>query len=160
METAKNAAVENSGVRSAENRDLLERTLWPGGERCQLLNIKQIDSLFNSETPRKWLQSIAPYGNTERSMLVYSLNCAENSTVKVKFFTENNEYVITMIDRANNGTKRRGYMGCVVRSRKERPGETWKRGCDLPDGYFEVKTWERIKCAILAHEIKNLQIEL
>lgn len=164
MKTAKNAAVENAFVENIvqpiDNRDLLERMLWNNGERCSLLSVAQLDELFLSEWPRKWLQSIAPYGNVKRTMLVYTLKNAQVPTVNVKFYTENNEYTILMVGRESDGGKKHGYLGCVLRNRKERPGELWKRGCDLPDGTFEEKTWERIKCAIIAHEIKNLQIEL
>lgn len=168
MKTVKNATVEvvpgknmeSPSERAKWNRERLERTLWPEGEPCRLVNAEELDSILTSKWPRKWLESIAPYGNVQRTMLIYTPDEARDPMVKVKFYTENHEYTITIIDCPKDGTRKRGYLGCDAQSRKERPGETWKRGCDLPDGPFELETWEKIKQAIIAHEIKNLQVEL
>jgi len=72
---------------------------------------------------------------------------------KVCFYTEENQYFITAIER--NGSDKH-YLGCSVSSRKSRPGEDWIRGNDLPDGPFTKKTWDRIVYAIVSYEIVKL----
>lgn len=48
------------------------------------------------------------------------------------------------------------YLGCIATSNRRRPGESWNRGNDLPDGKFCLDTWLRIKDAILNYELVYL----
>ena len=70
---------------------------------------------------------------------------------KFCFYTEENVYYISAVDREDGG-----YLGCTVMTRKERPGESWKRGNDLPDGPFNEETWNSIIRAIVRYEIVKL----
>lgn len=49
-----------------------------------------------------------------------------------------------------------GYLGCTVAMRKARPGETWARGNDLPDGSFCRETLTEILGAILFYEAREV----
>jgi len=70
---------------------------------------------------------------------------------KFCFYTEEHVYYITAIDKEGGG-----YLGCIAMTRKERAGESWKRGNDLPDGPFNEKTWNAIMNAIVKYEIVKL----
>jgi hypothetical protein len=74
---------------------------------------------------------------------------------KVLFYTYNNQYCITAIERGIGD----GYLSCDVSARKARPGEDWKRGNDLPDGPFNTKTLEQIKNGIIAYELEQLSVK-
>lgn len=68
------------------------------------------------------------------------------------FYTEDNKYVFTAIDREGDD----GYLGCGVTCRKARPGEGYNRGNDLPDGPFAHETWNTIINAIVSYELVKL----
>jgi len=74
---------------------------------------------------------------------------------KISFYTDNNKYTITAIERGNED----GYLSCEVSARKPRAGEEWKRGNDLPDGLFTSKTLEQIKNGIIAYELEQLSVK-
>lgn len=92
-----------------------------------------------------WLKEISRFGNTDRMILIF--DCGD--TIRFRFFTEQNEYVISASA---------GYLGAGVSTRKPRPGETWTRGNDLPDGPYSTKTWNSIVLGIIRYELKNLQV--
>lgn len=73
---------------------------------------------------------------------------------KILFYTDNNKYCITAIERED-----KGYLGCTVSVRKSRPGEDWQRGNDLPDGPFNNETLEQIKNGIIAYELEQLSVK-
>jgi hypothetical protein len=68
------------------------------------------------------------------------------------FYTEEHQYIISAIERPGGNS----YLGCGVLTRKERAGEDWKRGNDLPDGPFNKETWNRIIYAIVNYELVKL----
>lgn len=68
------------------------------------------------------------------------------------FYTEDNKYTITAIDRKTDD----GYLGCGVSCRKVRPGEDWIRGNDLRDGSFKEETWNAITLSIVSYELVKL----
>ena len=68
------------------------------------------------------------------------------------FYTEDNRYSITAIDRDGDD----GYLGCTVTCRKARAGEEYNRGNDLPDGPFTEETWNTIVYAIVNYELVKL----
>jgi hypothetical protein len=74
--------------------------------------------------------------------------------MKVNFYTSEHRYHIIAIERSDDTS----YLGCQVSARKKRPGETWYRGNDLPDGDLNEKTWEQIKNAIIANELEKLSV--
>lgn len=65
----------------------------------------------------------------------------------VEFYTKSNKYRFAVTET---------YFGCQVSSRKQRAGETWFRGNDLPDGKFDEETWVRMKNAILSYELVKI----
>jgi len=71
---------------------------------------------------------------------------------KFCFYTEEHQYIINAIERSDENS----YLGCGVLTRKERAGEDWKRGNDLPDGPFNKETWNRIIYAIVNYELVKL----
>lgn len=68
------------------------------------------------------------------------------------FYTEDNMYSITAIDREEDD----GYLACGVTCRKPRAGEGYNRGNDLPDGPFTEETWNTIVYAIVNYELVKL----
>lgn len=71
---------------------------------------------------------------------------------KLCFYTEEHQYIINAIERPDG----KSYLGCGVLTRKERAGEDWKRGNDLPDGPFNKETWNRIVYSIVNYELVKL----
>ncbi len=72
---------------------------------------------------------------------------------KFYFYTDEHKYQILAIER---DTEETSYIGCQVSTRKQRAGEDWSRGNDLPDGRFNKKTWDRIVYAIVSYEMVKL----
>ena len=68
------------------------------------------------------------------------------------FYTEDNKYTITAIDRKKDD----GFLCCGVTCRKYRPGEGYHRGNDLRDGSFTKETWDTIVHAIVSYELVKL----
>lgn len=98
----------------------------------------------------RWLKRIAKYENIKKTMLIFTVDQTEN--VKIIFFTDTHKYCID--------AKKDDYLGCTTSCRKARPGETWTRGSDLPDGDYNEETFEKIVRKIVGYEIKNLQLEI
>ena len=72
--------------------------------------------------------------------------------VNVLFFTDSHSYAIHAQLRDGGG-----YLGAYTGTRKPRPGETWTRGNDLPDGKYCKDTFDKIMRAIVRYEMKRLQ---
>lgn len=68
---------------------------------------------------------------------------------KITLYTNTNQYHIV----AKSGDD---YLGCVMSSRKQRPGEDWFRGGDLPDGKLNKKTLRNIINAIVRTELQDI----
>lgn len=75
---------------------------------------------------------------------------AENSEerFRVKVYTSKNCYSIL--------ATRGDYLGCTASTRTPRPGETWTRGNDLPDGKFLKETLYCILCSIVFYEAREV----
>jgi hypothetical protein len=101
---------------------------------------------------KEWFGSMVRYQNFDSILRFVWKN---GSTYIVYFWTENNEYsiVFSVSDTSN-------YMGAGVSSRKNRPGETWNRGNDLPDGKCCYETFEKIKNGIISYELKTLNFKI
>lgn len=74
---------------------------------------------------------------------------------KIRLYTNDYIYSIIAID-GKQGGRDKSYLGCVVSSRKMRPGETWHRGNDLSDGKLCIETWNKIKNDIIGYELVDL----
>lgn len=70
---------------------------------------------------------------------------------KCNFYTEDNRYRITAINR-----KFHDYLGCTVTKRKPMAGKDYTRGNDLPDGPLTYDTWQNIKNGVVAYELVPL----
>lgn len=88
-----------------------------------------------------------------------TLEIVEDSefTFKVNLYTLNHKYSIKADDKSHEDGSR-GYLGCIVKNRKSRPGELQLRGNDLPDGHFTKTNWENIKIAIIKYELEEVII--
>jgi len=71
---------------------------------------------------------------------------------KFYIYTNENKYQIVATIRPNDD----GYLGCQASTRKKRPGESWHRGNDLPDGVFSKETWNNIMMGIIRYELVSL----
>lgn len=99
----------------------------------------------------EWLEPYVRYGHEPLRYLRFQDGRGgnpENGTVL--FCTSRNTFYIS------HGP---AYLGCVASSRKQRAGEDWTRGSDLPDGPFEWGTFERIMQAIVGYELVQLEPE-
>ncbi len=96
----------------------------------------------------RWLKKIAKYENIKRTMLIVD----QGERIKIIFFTATYKYSIN--------ARKDNYLGCTASCRKARPGETWTRGSDLPDGNYDEETFEKIVRKIVGYEMKNLQLEI
>jgi hypothetical protein len=98
----------------------------------------------------EWLKEIVPYNNLDKYV---RLRDAEGQHLqRLVFCTEAHTYAISAHFEGD-----RTYLGCIASARKMRAGEDWTRGNDLPDGDFSRQTWERIKNAIIRHEMIELE---
>jgi len=94
------------------------------------------------EQLREWLEELDKWGRGDKVLWEYGEDFA-----RAKIYTDGNEYNI----RAHAD-----YLGCIVNSRKPRPGEDWHRGNDLADGKLNYETWNRILRDIIAYELKSI----
>ena len=70
-----------------------------------------------------------------------------NGSGRVVFATTKNNYFAVF----NNN-----YLGLIVSSRVIRPGETWSRGNDLPDGKFSKEVFDAMMGAVVLYELREL----
>lgn len=78
----------------------------------------------------------------------------------IRIFTRDYYYSISAVFRGKKSRKSNMYFGCMAQTRKPRAGEDWARGNDLPDGDFNRKMWNSIKCGILRYELLYLSKEI
>jgi hypothetical protein len=102
----------------------------------------------------QWLRELLFPGNVEEFIEEISGHGDELQEERALcFYTEEYCYFINAIERFDEG---KSYIGCQVNARKERAGEDWTRGNDLPDGPFNKETWNKIIYAIVNYEIVKL----
>lgn len=102
----------------------------------------------------QWLKELAFPGDVKNFIQEISGQDTETEvTRKFCFYTNNNQYFITAIERFGENDS---YLGCQVSTRKHRAGEDWIRGNDLPDGPITKKTWNIIINAIINYELVKL----
>lgn len=95
----------------------------------------------------EWLKLDCEYFGRAKKVL---LNGDDAKHFSIQIFMPKNCYHII----ARMGDHLKDYLGCTVVSRTPRPGETWNRGKDLPDGRFSKETLNRILCAIVFFEAR------
>lgn len=91
-----------------------------------------------------WLDSVGMWGKAGEK---FRYTEHEDGRGTVIFCTGTHSYQIAFSDT---------YLGCVASCRTQRPGETWTRGNDLPDGGFSRETFDRIIFAIVGYELVAL----
>jgi len=79
--------------------------------------------------------------------LYYKVRKDDENIFSIYLYTNKYEYCISCNDN---------YLGCTCSCRKSRAGEDWVRGHDLPDGKFNVNTWESIKNGIIKNELEQV----
>ena len=113
----------------------------------KLINEKILISMGYNDLVR-WLKKIAKVENTKRTMLIVD----QGERIKIIFFTATYKYAIN--------ARKDHYLGCTASQRISRPGETWTKGSDLPDGDYDEETFGRIIRRIISNEMTNLQLEI
>lgn len=107
-----------------------------------------------------WLNSIVK-GNDDNfvdnnMIIVERINQYKEKVINILFYTSENSYSITALKPNGNN---KGYLGCVMSSRKPDVGEWWNRGSDLADGKFNENTWYDIVSDIVATEMQTLEFD-
>lgn len=148
-----NLAAPHDGTETPWDNKTHGREMYEKEYNCKLIQ-------FNDLMNRPWdmdfavkLKKLARYGNVDSMMLIS--RSSDDTGVRVNFFTFENVYSINVHWKEEMEDS---YLGCVVSSRKPRPGETWTRGNDLPDGKYNDDTWNRILQGIISYEMKTLQL--
>jgi hypothetical protein len=103
-----------------------------------------------------WLKELVRYGNVDSQVLILldTKEMGKNRFV-CRLYTNDHFYSISGYKSLEgNG----GYLGCIASTRKNRVGEDWNRGSDLPDGKYSKKTFDAIVRGIVAYELKSLQL--
>jgi hypothetical protein len=122
-----------------------------------------------ASTLRAWLSEIYPPEQVNRCIMVD----APKRRIVAKIWTATNEHTITAalqaadpeavddVRRCRLGNSEdalaASYLGAASVSRLQRPGETWNRGNDLPDGRFSAETWRRILAGIVRYEAQGIK---
>ena len=101
-----------------------------------------------------WLDQLIFPGETSNFIQEAGVEEPSNGEIKRRFYlyTSKHKYMFVAIERENKA----GYLGCQVKTRKQRAGEDWFRGNDLADGPFNKKTWNDILNSIIRYEIVKL----
>lgn len=157
-ETADTAAVDVAEDANSHTRKMLEEEY-----NAKLLTADEVVELGYGEFV-DWLTFVTPYGNLKNCVLFFNLGYSEPlelddqhpdpppPRVKALFFTDSHSYAIHAQLRDGGG-----YLGAYAGTRKPRPGETWTRGNDLPDGRYCKNTFDKIMRSIVRYEMKRLQ---
>jgi hypothetical protein len=99
----------------------------------------------------QWLKELVFPGKVENFIEEISGQRDDDEIQReVCFYTKDHCYYINAVERKKDNES---YIGCQVSARKERPGEHWIRGNDLPDGPFNKETWNKIVYAIVNYEL-------
>lgn len=103
-----------------------------------------------------WLKELVRYGNVDSQVLIFlDTKEARKNRFVCRLFTNDHIYSISGYKSLEGNS---GYLGCTASTRKNRVGEDWNRGSDLPDGKYNKKTFDAIVRRIVANELKTLQL--
>lgn len=107
-------------------------------------------SVSKMEVFDNWLKEIVFPGDVyDFVQQIRDLKTEDQHLREVCLYTNQFKYHISASDRPDDD----GYLGCQVTARKQRAGEDWNRGNDLPDGPFTEETWRKILNAIINYEL-------
>lgn len=104
---------------------------------------------MSMEKLQKWIERDIPRSKCDVQLVCGTVGGYEE--YKFYIYTDTNKYSIYAGTNDKNG-----YLGCVAQSRKNRPGEDWARGNDLPDGPLTEKTWNAILRGIVRYELQDI----
>ena len=103
----------------------------------------------------EWMKEIIPYSNFDK----YTRKVREGIETNI-FNTDRHAnhvtYIICTAEHRYSISATPTYLGCIASATRQRPGEDWTRGNDLPDGPFSRETWESIKDRIISYEMVKL----
>lgn len=138
-----------------EQRKEHGREMYEQKYNCKLIKWADLmDSPWNSDFGMK-LKQLARYGNVDSVMLISLPKEKNNNWIGVNFYTNDHVYSINVHWK---DTMKDSYLGCTASTRKNRVGETWNRGSDLPDGKYNDETWNEILRGIIRYEMKTIQL--
>jgi hypothetical protein len=121
-------------------------------EESKVVSISHRD-LTEMEQLDQWLKELVFPGKVEDFIQEMGGSGDKKEQLReICFYTDENYYFIHASERHDG----KSYIGCQVSARKERAGEDWIRGNDLPDGPFNKETWNRIINAIVNYELVKL----
>lgn len=99
----------------------------------------------------KWVKPLCRYGKIE-DFIFCDNNSFSSKLNRFRFYLFTKEYQYLISAYLPEGQKD-GYLGCIVKTRKPRAGESWNRGNDLADGNYSEETFRNIVNDILAYEL-------
>lgn len=121
-------------------------------ENHEDLTEEEFFTLVEKTFPQKFVNSIQIKHHSPKIKNPHTKNL-----VSMDLFTDINHYMISIRPEDHLVTSdQKTYLGCIVQSRKERAGETWKRGRDLADGPCTNDTWQRILKDIVNYELVKI----
>ena len=103
----------------------------------------------------EWLGEIVPYGQIDKYTRK-TREGIETSPYNTDRHANHVNYIICTAEHRYAISATPTYLGCIASATRQRPGENWTRGNDLPDGSFCRETWESIKNRIIGFEMVKL----
>jgi len=103
----------------------------------------------------EWLGEIVPYGQIGKYTRK-TREGIETSPYNTDRHANHVNYIFCTAEHRYSISATPTYLGCIASTTRERPGENWTRGNDLPDGPFCRETWESIKNRIIGYEMVKL----
>jgi hypothetical protein len=104
----------------------------------------------------EWLKEIVPYSHIDK----YTRKTREgfeSNAFNTDRHANHVTYIFCTAEHRYSISATPTYLGCQASATRERPGETWTRGNDLPDGKFCRETWDAIKDRIISYEMVKLE---
>lgn len=150
------AANEDARMATNEeyNQDLKERLQEEHG--AKLINYEEL--IVIAPKFALWLKEIIRYRNVDSTTLIFwDINRDDGGNhFSCSIFTNDNKHTFYGYEPTED--KPKGYLGAGVTGRKPRPGHFWNGGNDLPDGTYSKETFDSIIRAIVAYELKTIQL--
>ena len=103
----------------------------------------------------EWLGEIVPYGQIDKYTRK-TREGIETSPYNTDRHANHVNYIFCTAEHRYAISATPTYLGCIASATRQRPGENWTRGNDLPDGPFCRETWESIKNRIIGFEMVKL----
>jgi hypothetical protein len=102
----------------------------------------------------EWLKELVPFNQIDK----YTRKVRErfDADPNADRFANSVTYILCTEDNTYTINAYPDRLAAGASSRKQRPGEDWTRGNDLPDGPFNRETWDNIREAIIRYELVKL----